>query len=60
MWQHPRMKTEELPATEAEPKPFEKFKAFAQQVLSVSKQELDRREAVYQDERAELKKAGAK
>lgn len=56
MWQHPGMKTEAASPTETEPKPFEKFKQFAQAVLSVPKQEIDRREAVYQDERAALKR----
>ena len=40
-----------------EPTPFEKFRAFAQQVVSVPKAEIDRREADYQRQRA-LKKKG--
>ena len=39
-----------------EPTPFEKFRAFAQQVISVPKAEIDRREAEYKKRRAESKK----
>jgi hypothetical protein len=39
-----------------EPSQFEKFRAFAQQVISVPKAEIDRREAEYQKGRAALKK----
>lgn len=45
------MKTEKT-----EPTPFEKFRDFAKQVISVPKAEIDRREAEYQKQRAEKKK----
>ncbi len=34
-----------------EPKPFEKFRQFAKQVISVPKKEIERREAGYKKER---------
>jgi hypothetical protein len=41
-----------------EPSQSEKFRAFAKQVISVPKAEIDRREAAYQKERAAKKKIG--
>lgn len=38
--------------TKTEPRPFEKFQAFAKKVLSVPKKEIDQREAEYQTRRA--------
>jgi hypothetical protein len=36
-----------------EPKPFEKFRAAMKQILAVSKEEIERREAEYKKQQAE-------